>query len=84
MATERVRLRGYECIVCGKKLWATRRPEVCPRCKSNTIKKTKEFRYACDNKACKHNVEGIYCRLKEPEFQGDECKSFEPRKRARP
>ncbi len=74
-----LRLRGYVCMVCGKKMWGTRRPEMCPRCKSNVIRKTDDYRVACSNRACKHNAEGIYCRLKEPLLEGGECRSFESR-----
>ena len=77
--TGRVRLRGYVCIVCGKRMWATKRPDFCPKCKSNAIRKTKEYRLACDRRDCKYNVEGTYCRLKEPHVEGLECHSYEPR-----
>jgi len=75
------KLRGYVCIICGKKMWANKRPDRCPKCGSNVIRKTKEYRYACDNRACKHNVEGLYCKLKEPSLSADGCRSFEPRKK---
>ena len=81
MAKEWVKLRGYVCLICGKRLWALRRPDFCPKCKSNVIRKTKEYRYACDNRACKHNAEGLYCKLKEPSIGPDGCASFEPRKK---
>ena len=78
-AIGRVRLRGYVCIVCGKRIWATRRPEICPKCKSNVIRKTKDYRLSCSRRDCKYNVDGTYCRLKEPKIEGPECHSYEPR-----
>ena len=74
-----VRLRGYVCVVCGKRMWALRRPDFCPKCKSNVIRKTKDYRLACTRRDCKYNVEGTYCRLKEPKVEAGECRSYEPR-----
>jgi len=82
MARQWARLRAYVCIRCGTKMWDTRRPEFCAKCGRNLIRKTTEYRVACDNRACKHNLRGLYCNLKEPEIVGGECHSFEPRKKA--
>ncbi|HDI01897.1 MAG TPA: hypothetical protein ENF78_05670 [Candidatus Bathyarchaeota archaeon] len=76
-----VKLRGYVCLVCGKRMWATQRPDFCPKCRSNVIRKTKDFRLSCNERGCKHNSEGRYCKLKEPRIEGGECLSFEPREK---
>ena len=81
MAEGRPRLRGYACTVCGRKVWATRRPRVCPACGSiGVFRKTDDYRVACHDRACKHNVGGVYCKLKNPTIEGGKCSDFEPRK----
>jgi len=81
MAEERLRLRGYVCTVCGKRVWAARRPKVCPSCGSvGVFRKTDDYRIACDNKDCKHNVGGQYCKLKSPAIEEGKCSNFEPKK----
>ncbi|MBM1154871.1 hypothetical protein DRN94_003230 [archaeon] len=81
MAEGRPRLRGYVCTVCGKKVWAMRRPTICPACESvGVFRKTDDYRIACERKECKHNVGGQYCKLKSPGIEGDRCSDFEPRK----
>jgi len=81
MAEGRPRLRGYVCTVCGKRVWAVQRPKICPACESvGVFRKTDDYRIACDNKDCKHNVGGQYCKLKNPTIEEDRCLDFEVKK----